>query len=83
MSGALLLLAQLFPVKEAFHLSILDDKLSQDIEDYGKWDELEMLEQDDPEKYRRILEPEQGDVESLILPIDKCPDIYEFFSSNF
>ncbi len=73
MSGTLLLLAQLYPIKEAFHLSILNDELSQDIEDHGHWERLNILEHKDHGKYQRILFPNAKDVEVLVLPIDKCP----------
>jgi len=73
MSGTLLLLAQLYPVKEAFHLSILDDELSQDIEEHGHYERLGILEHEDHGKYQRILFPNKQDVEVLVLPIDKCP----------
>ncbi len=59
MSGALLLLAQLYHIKEIFHLSILDDHLDQEIEQYGEWRKLNTLKHDNPEKYDRILYPDK------------------------
>jgi len=54
MSGALLILAQLYEVEEAFHLSILDDELDRDIERYGDWRKLKAMENMD-----RILYPDE------------------------
>lgn len=60
MSGALLILARLYEIEEAFHLSILDDELDRDIERYGDWRKLKAMKNTD-----RILYP--GEVTALNL----------------
>ncbi|MGA2402984.1 MAG: CRISPR-associated ring nuclease [Syntrophobacteraceae bacterium] len=69
MSAALLLLAQLHPVEEAFHLSILDKNLDRDIERHGTWDHLKELQISDPGTYRNILYPDR--ITALVLPVSQ------------
>lgn len=77
MAGVLLLLAQLYPVEKAFHLSIRDEELDREIEEYGQWQKLNDVKSKNKEKFQRILYPEQ--VSALELPIspvlEKVSDI--------
>ncbi len=59
MSGALLILAQIFPIEKVFHISILDKDLDEDIEESGVWNKLNQLKYSDPDKFQKILYPDK------------------------
>lgn len=69
MSGVLLLLAQLYHMEKAFHLSILDSDLDRDIEKYGEWKGLEELKckgnRDGMRRYNQILYPDMEKTKAL------------------
>lgn len=69
MSGALLLLAQLYPVKEAFHISPVDPALDRLIEEYGDWKSLQKLKNDNDDRYHQVLYPDNSTIEKIELPI--------------